>query len=306
MWPTLQAGDIVRLEPAGRARPGDILAFERGGGLLVHRVVERTPEGIVCRGDNRLVGDGLTRLDEVIGRAVSVRSPGGAPLRVLQGGLRGRALAARPYAVRRARALARRLAGEVDLLLSQAHGETPAWCREALGTRWHGSEEALGGPTPVGEGDARSHVLQGDEVEGSAAAPTAASPAPRLVIAADTYCFLPPGARRALVGNRLANGPSGQHTVLVAFARTRRVRLARMTAVVRRVLAAIGVPAGDPGDAVVAAGPSNDLRYVRFFTAAELAEELRAAGAVVVAITPLSVRGVDLWQAEVRSSSGTR
>jgi hypothetical protein len=104
----------------------------------------------------------------------------------------------------------------------------------------------------------------------------------------------------------VADGPSGQQTIVVAFARTRRVRLARMTAVVRRSLAGIGVRSGDPGDAVVAAGPSNDLRYVRFFTASELAKELRAAGAVVVAIAPFSVRGVDLWRAEVRSSSGTR
>jgi len=98
MRPTLGAGDIVRLQAPGRVRRGDIVAFERSGGLLVHRVVARTPDGVVCRGDNRMADDGLTTLDEIIGRAVSVRMREGRSPRRLAGGTRGCALASASYA----------------------------------------------------------------------------------------------------------------------------------------------------------------------------------------------------------------
>lgn len=307
MRPTLAAGDVVRLVTPERVRPGDILAFEHSGGLLVHRVVTRTPEGFVCRGDNRVVADGPTRFDEVIGCAISVRSPCGGPPRRLAGGFCGRVLPVGRFAARRAREVARRLTGEVRLLRSQARGETPVWRREDLSTRWPGSTKALLGGDLAGHEDGdRPHVLQVSEIEGTSASPVVATSTPLLVIAADTYCSLPPQARRALVRSRLAQGAQARRTVVVAFARTRRARLARSTALVRRVLAAARVPAGEPGDAVVARGATRHLSYTRFFAAPELTDDLAEAGAEVVALESICVRGVDLWQAEVRSSSGTR
>ncbi len=118
---------------------------------------------------------------------------------------------------------------------------------------------------------------------------------------------------RALACARIVNLPemtiadigTGSGCIVVALARGRRARVAQLTAALRRALRAVGVSAGQPGDAVVAGRAWPAPTYVRFFSADELVEELWEAGAEVERLTPAVWHGVELWRAEVRSSSGT-
>lgn len=306
MWPTLRTGDVVRLEPAAQVRRGDIVAFQRGADAILHRVVAHAGAGVVCRGDNRPADDGPVPSALIIGRAVAVRRGGCGTPRRLTGGTPGALHAMILLGRRRARFMWWRLLREGQLLAQQARGAVPPWRPEDLGDRWHGLRR--GGSVPGGQAsEGAPHVLAPDElsVSGSSATPDVVSRWARLVIPADIFCFLPGEARRALVARLLAHVPAPERTVVAAFARGPRTRVPRVTAQLRRALAAVGVPAGEPGDAVVAGRSWPEPTYARFFAADELVDELRAAGAEVVRLTPVLARGVELWHASVRSSSGT-
>ena len=79
MQPTLHGGDLAVIYQQDRYEVGDIVAFEiPEGGVVIHRVIEATPEGYRFQGDNRDRPDPwVLTAGEVVGRQVFA-VPGGA------------------------------------------------------------------------------------------------------------------------------------------------------------------------------------------------------------------------------------
>jgi hypothetical protein len=79
MLPTLWPGDTVSIEnrPLADMRVGDIVFYERGGRLYLHRLValpaEKFPGRLLTRGDSMPHADPAVRLDGVLGVLEGVR-----------------------------------------------------------------------------------------------------------------------------------------------------------------------------------------------------------------------------------------
>lgn len=80
MHPALRSGDVVTVAPTGDAvvALGAVVAAEApgGGGLVVHRVVGRSADGLLLRGDNAERADGAVAENAVIGVVVRVERNG--------------------------------------------------------------------------------------------------------------------------------------------------------------------------------------------------------------------------------------
>jgi hypothetical protein len=79
MSPLIRPGDqlcLGPLEPTG-ARTGMIIAFLRGGALIVHRLLGATRAGFVTKGDALAEADAPLSTREIVARVVAIRSPGG-------------------------------------------------------------------------------------------------------------------------------------------------------------------------------------------------------------------------------------
>ena len=77
MAPAIRDGDIVTVEAvAGSLAAGDVVAIRetRSNRLLVHRLVERTPEGWRTQGDSLAHPDGVVPDANVLGRVIRVES----------------------------------------------------------------------------------------------------------------------------------------------------------------------------------------------------------------------------------------
>jgi len=75
MSPAIRPGDLlnVRRTPAEGVRRGDVVLFWRGGRLFAHRVVARTPGGMVTtRGDAHWHDDPAVPAEDVLGIVQSV------------------------------------------------------------------------------------------------------------------------------------------------------------------------------------------------------------------------------------------
>lgn len=75
MAPVLTSGERVRLEPARRYWPGDLIGFRtEGGGLRLHRLIGYRPTArgwrLLTQADNAARPDTAIAPDEVIGRLV--------------------------------------------------------------------------------------------------------------------------------------------------------------------------------------------------------------------------------------------
>lgn len=269
MLPTLCPDEIVRLEPATDVRPGHVLAFEHGGGLLVHRVITVAPDHVVCRGDNRMLDDGVTPRRAIVGRAVEVFGPG------RRGGVRLKDDAAALHAIdarlrrRRAAGQCRRVVAEVVLIARQAGGRA-------------------GGPVVLGR-----------------CAPYQAAP-PDDVVAPDDltapYALssrLDAADRVSLVAQHLSGEPGGTPVTIAALALTGAHRVARVGAAVRHALSFVGITAGQAGDAVLPGPDGRAMLPVHLFLSGELAAELQAAGAQVTAMDLEDIRGLPAWRATV-------
>jgi signal peptidase len=84
MEPTIETGDGYVLVPAGTVSPGDIVTFRsrQRGAYVTHRVVERSAEGFVTRGDNNPTTDQATGhppidRESIVGKVLTV---GGRPV----------------------------------------------------------------------------------------------------------------------------------------------------------------------------------------------------------------------------------
>ena len=80
MWPAVRDGARVSILPMkiDLLRVGDLAAVDRRGELLVHRVIARTPAGVVLQGDSMPSPDGVFTADLVLGVATVRAQP---PLR---------------------------------------------------------------------------------------------------------------------------------------------------------------------------------------------------------------------------------
>ncbi len=76
MWPTIQDGDILHVEPIRKApRRGDIILFFREGEFKAHRIIRRPDDNFVTRGDAGMESDGIVRRQEIVGKVVAKECP---------------------------------------------------------------------------------------------------------------------------------------------------------------------------------------------------------------------------------------
>ena len=81
MQPTYQGGDLAITYRTSSYEIGDVVAFDiPEGGIVIHRIVEESPEGFIPQGDNRAHADPWTlAADDIVGEAL-VRIPAGGKL----------------------------------------------------------------------------------------------------------------------------------------------------------------------------------------------------------------------------------
>ncbi len=78
MFPLIRSGDCLRVAPAERYCPGDILLFEREGQWCAHRLI-RIDAGtgdLTFQGDAHAAADPPVPAHAVMGRVVAVERPG--------------------------------------------------------------------------------------------------------------------------------------------------------------------------------------------------------------------------------------
>ena len=84
MEPTLQVNDLVIVHRQDSYRTGDIVVFQTGSALVVHRIVSMDGDTVVTKGDAKDGADPPIATDAIKGR-VAARSPGvGAAVRFLR------------------------------------------------------------------------------------------------------------------------------------------------------------------------------------------------------------------------------
>ena len=70
MWPVIQDASLVHIEPCQgeECRPGDIVLFERGRSLVIHRVLRASRSRLLIKGDACFEVDGWVSRERVYGR----------------------------------------------------------------------------------------------------------------------------------------------------------------------------------------------------------------------------------------------
>ena len=76
MGPLMRAGDRLRLVAAARVAAGDVIAYHRGGDIVVHRVITSRGTVVITKGDALFRRDEPVALDTVVGRVATVAPPG--------------------------------------------------------------------------------------------------------------------------------------------------------------------------------------------------------------------------------------
>lgn len=103
MLPAIWPGDVVRIEAAATAEPGEVLLFRRNERLFLHRVVSRDGRKLITQGDTHKVPDPAVQPHEVLGKAIDIeRGTGLSQLGPTRGLRRGLAVALRWSPLRRA------------------------------------------------------------------------------------------------------------------------------------------------------------------------------------------------------------
>ena len=64
---------IVRAIPPMRPRPGDIVVFRAADALVAHRLIRRTADGWITKGDATLRADARVKPDEMVGVVTGIR-----------------------------------------------------------------------------------------------------------------------------------------------------------------------------------------------------------------------------------------
>lgn len=77
MWPTLRLNDEVFIMSSDSYSRGDILLFDAGERLIVHRLLKVTPMACyITKGDNRRVPDAEISFDQIIGCVTAIKRNG--------------------------------------------------------------------------------------------------------------------------------------------------------------------------------------------------------------------------------------
>jgi signal peptidase I len=69
MQPIMQIGDIIIAEVVNvkGIKPGDIIVFRRMDDFATHRVISKTNDGWLTKGDNNIIMDPIVKTDRLIG-----------------------------------------------------------------------------------------------------------------------------------------------------------------------------------------------------------------------------------------------
>lgn len=70
MWPAIPSGSKVEVTPCSPSsiQPDDIVAYERKGAVVVHRLLQVQPSGLLCSGDFHQQGGEFVPLAQFLGR----------------------------------------------------------------------------------------------------------------------------------------------------------------------------------------------------------------------------------------------
>ena len=84
MEPTIMADDLILVAEAEDYRVGDIVVFQSGNMLVVHRVVELGPDTVTTQGDANNAPDDPVRKEMLKGKVIATVSGAGAIARLLK------------------------------------------------------------------------------------------------------------------------------------------------------------------------------------------------------------------------------
>lgn len=87
MYPSIKSGSVIFIEPyepGAKPRPGEIIAWKRDAGIVVHRLVhvydQKMQKHFVTRGDSCLADDDPIVFDQIAGKVVRIEYPEGKPV----------------------------------------------------------------------------------------------------------------------------------------------------------------------------------------------------------------------------------
>jgi len=85
MYPAIKPGSAIYIEPyepGSEPATGDIIAWKRESGFVVHRLIRITKKNdsllFITRGDSRLAEDDPVNADQIAGRVVRIEYPEGS------------------------------------------------------------------------------------------------------------------------------------------------------------------------------------------------------------------------------------
>lgn len=70
MEPTFSAGDLIVVQETDVLSVGDIVVYQSGGSLVVHRIIQAGEEAIITQGDANNVDDGVIQRSAVKGKVL--------------------------------------------------------------------------------------------------------------------------------------------------------------------------------------------------------------------------------------------
>ena len=87
LYPSIKSGSVIFIEPyepGAKPRPGEIIAWKRDAGIVVHRLVhvydQKMQKHFVTRGDSCLADDDPIVFDQIAGKVVRIEYPEGKPV----------------------------------------------------------------------------------------------------------------------------------------------------------------------------------------------------------------------------------
>jgi signal peptidase I len=87
MYPSIKPGSVIYIEPfetGNEPVPGEIIAWKKESGFVVHRLVmvlkEEEKSSFVTRGDSCIYEDDPITFEQLAGRVVTVETPDGKPV----------------------------------------------------------------------------------------------------------------------------------------------------------------------------------------------------------------------------------